>query len=311
MDANEGSAATTWDVVVTAKASEQYIAEFIDLYRKLGASTIHIFYDDPALSFSFCGPDLIETVCGKEYWNGLRLRAVEKRQMHNATVAAQASKADWILHCDIDEHLHAGRRISQVLAEVPETCGCYIALPVEAIFAQRPATLTDIFSTPYFKSTRANWKTSSAFWSTVYGDLIALSLAGFWGHRVGKSFIRLSRLNELASMPIHMPSGPFYRKMAPIKSKELVLRHYDALLPDDWIRKHTDRVTGKVKAVWAGDHRNKQSRLVADAVAQGGLESGLDLYDRMFVIDPAVLDAGARAGAVRIVNPDRPPRQHP
>ena len=194
---------------------------------------------------------------------------------------------------------------------MPETCGCYIALPVEAIFAQRPATLTDIFSTPYFKSTRANWKTSSAFWSTVYGDLIALSLAGFWGHRVGKSFIRLSRLNELASMPIHMPSGPFYRKMAPIKSKELVLRHYDALLPDDWIRKHTDRVTGKVKAVWAGDHRNKQSRLVADAVAQGGLESGLDLYDRMFVIDPAVLDAGARAGAVRIVNPDRPPRQHP
>ena len=102
MDANEGSAATTWDVVVTAKASEQYIAEFIDLYRKLGASTIHIFYDDPALSFSVCGPDLIETVCGKEYWNGLRLRAVEKRQMHNATVAAQASKVEWNRGWDID-----------------------------------------------------------------------------------------------------------------------------------------------------------------------------------------------------------------
>jgi len=306
MDVNGNAAATTWDVVVTVKAPEPYIAEFIERYRRLGASTIHIFYDDPALSFSFGGADLIETICGTEYWNGLRLRAVEKRQIHNATLAARASKSDWILHCDIDEHLHSDRQVSQVLAEVPETCGCYTARPVEAIFTQRPTTLTDIFSTPYFKSTRANWKASSAFWSTVYGDLISLSLAGFWGHRIGKSFIRCSRLNELASMPIHMPMGPSYQKMAPIKSKEIVLCHYDALLPDDWIRKHTDRVTGKVKAVWAGDHRNKQSRLVADAFAQGGLAGALELYDKMFVIDPASLDAGAKIGVVKIVNPDRP-----
>ena len=300
------AASSTWDVVATVRAPSAYVQAFIDVYRRLGADKIHLYYDDPGLAFSFGGPDLIETVCNAAHWKGKRAKAVEKRQMANATLAARVSTADWVLHCDIDEHLHAGRRIADILGQVPATCGCYTALPVEAVFITRPATVQDIFATPYFKSLKAGWKPSSAFWSTVYGDLSAISLAGFWGHRIGKSFIRRSRLDELESMPIHMPSGAFYRKMSPLKSKEIVLRHYDALLPEEWVRKHTDRVNKKVKAVWAGDRRNQQSRLVADAVAQGGTEAAFGLYDRMFVIDPALLAAGTKAGAVRVVPPDPP-----
>jgi len=294
---------STWDVVATVKAPVEYVIKFVDVYRKLGASHIHLFYDDPAQSHAITGLDLTETVCNMPYWNGKRPRALEKRQMANATVAARSSTSDWIIHCDIDEHLHSKQSISQTLAEVPENCSCLIILPVEAVFSSRPASTADIFDTSYFKTIRAGWKPSVAFWSEIYGDMVKLSAAGFWGHRVGKSFIRRRNLSDLHSMPIHMPSGPPLTKMNPMKSKKITLRHYDALLPAEWHRKHLERITREVLAIWAGDRRNEQSRLVADTLREDGLGRALELYDSMYVLTPSQIEVAVKAGTVCVIPP--------
>lgn len=290
--------AVTWDVVATVKAPMPYVARFVEVYRSLGAARIHIFYDDPALSFALPGDDLVQRVCTPEYWAGKRPRAVEKRQMQNATRAALASSSDWILHCDIDEFLHAPRPVSDVLARVPDGCGCYRVLPAEAVFASRPQTTAELFATPFFKSTRPGWQACRDFWQGIYGPLYEHSRAGFWGHRVGKSLIRRSRLAEIGTMPIHMPSGAPLAGLAPVVSKDLTLRHFDALLPDEWLRKHLDRVEGRVKAVWAGAERNRQSQLIHDAHTRQGPEAALALYDRMYVLDRPSLDAGLALGTV-------------
>lgn len=294
----------TWDVVVTVKAPESYVARFVEIYRQLGANRIHIFYDDPSQSHSIAAPDVAETICDATYWEGRRPRAVEKRQMANATAAARTSQADWIIHCDIDEHLYATGRVSRILAEVPDSCACVVVLPVEAVFSKRPEILEDVFSTPYFKSTRIGWKRGVEHWSKVYGDLARITLAGFWGHRVGKSFLRTSRVSDLHSMPIHMPSGPNLVGMNPTKARTMVLRHYDALLPEDWIKKHTDRISKTVLAVWAGERRDAQSVLVAEAYRDGGIAGALDVYDRMFVQGPDTLKAGIDAGAIQLIPPE-------
>lgn len=295
-------AGNSWDVVATVKADKAYVEKFIAVYRSLGASRIFIFYDDPACCFSFDGEDLVQTICDNAYWEGRRPGAVEKRQMHNATKAALASSSDWILHCDIDEHLYSQHRISEVLAKVPDACGCYTALPAEALFMDRPKTIDEVFATPCFKSLRPGWSATSAFWSPLYGDLMELSIAGFWGHRVGKSFIRRSKLAEIATMPIHMPSGAAYTRMNPIKSREVLLRHYDALLPEAWITKHTDRAERRVKAVWAGEKRNRLSLLVLETLRTSGEFGTLALYDRMFVISEETLENGLKAGTLAVLD---------
>lgn len=203
-----GKTSATWDVVVTVRASHGYVARFIETFRTLGATRIHLYYDDAAHSVAFEGGDLTQTVCGPDHWQGKPPRAVEKRQIHNAGLAAAASTSDWILHCDIDEHLAPLRAVSDILADLPDTCGCYIVLPGEAVYPRRPETIDDIFATACFKSLRPGWHANRSFWQGVYGDLIDLTMAGYWGHRVGKSFIRRSHLVHLLNMPIHMLSGP-------------------------------------------------------------------------------------------------------
>ena len=310
MDTGAHATDATWDVVVTVKAARDYVSEFIDVYRNLGASRIHIFYDDPLQSYSFEGADLSETICDVAHWKEGRPRAIEKRQMANATSAASASTSDWIIHSDIDEHVYSARPISEILAALPEDCGCYTVLPVEAIFPRRPETVSDIFATSYFKSIQPGWKTTHSFWSEVFGSLSTLSLAGFWGHRIGKSFIRVKALPDINTMPIHMPMGAMLAKVHPIRSREVVLRHYDALLPGDWVTKHTDRVKKHVRAVWAGERRDAQSKLVSDTFDQSGMEGALDLYDRMFVVGPETLARGLKIGAVKVLARENLSRPH-
>jgi hypothetical protein len=302
--ATDGKTPATWDVVATVRARQEYVAKFIETYRRLGATRIHIFYDDPALSFAFDGDDLVQTVRDPADPLGKPARAVEKRQIHNASRAAATSTSDWILHCDIDEHLAVTRPVSDILADLPDTCGCCIAHPAEAVYLRRPATVDDIFATPCFKSLRPGWNANRAFWAEVYGDLISLTMAGYWGHRVGKSFIRRNQLGALLNMPIHMPSGPALARLAPVWSPEITLLHFDALLPEDWITKHTDRVSGRVFAIWAGEKRNRLSELVAAAYRENGFGAAAALYDRMFVISDATLRAGQDAGT--LILPNRP-----
>lgn len=291
----------SWDVVVTAKAPRSYVSMFVDLYRQLGAARIHIYYDDPLVAYDFSAADVVETVCDSIYWQGRRPRAIEKRQMLNATRAALASSAEWILHCDVDEHIHSGRSVSSVLADVPEDHGCVLARPVEAVYVRRPVNEQEIFQTSYFKSIRAQWNASSRFWSDVYGEISGFARAGFWGHRVGKSFIRTARLADIGLMPIHLPSGEAFNRINLIKSKEILLRHYDALLPEEWMLKHLSRVTGQVIAKWAGVQRNMQSKLVSDAFDSAGMSGVLSLYDRMYVVNEEELKKGLEAGVISVI----------
>jgi hypothetical protein len=299
----DNSPQASWDVVVTAKAPRSYVSMFVDLYRQLGAARIHIYYDDPLVAYDFSAADVVETVCDSIYWQGRRPRAIEKRQMLNATRAALASSADWILHCDIDEHIHSVRQVSSVLADVPEDHGCVLARPVEAVYVRRPVNEREIFQTSYFKSIRAQWNASSRFWSDVYVDISGVARAGFWGHRVGKSFIRTGRLADIGLMPIHLPSGEAFSRINHIKSKEIFLRHYDALLPEEWMQKHLNRVNGQVIAKWAGEQRNMQSKLVSDAFERAGLDGVLSLYDRMYVINADELRRGLETHVITVIEP--------
>lgn len=302
-DAGPSGPWTSWDVVATIRADPAYVARFIASYRALGARQIHIFYDDPDLAPHFDGDDLILVRCDGDYWTGHRPTGIEERQTRNAAVAVRASRADWILHCDVDEILAADAPIGQILAGLPETVGCLRVPPVEAVFAQRPQTIDDIYATPWFRSHDARPRVLDRFWSAHLGALADLTENGFLGHREGKCLLRRPVAQSLAHMPLHKPPRRDQDRIGTMWSDRLVLRHYDALLPDAWTAKHLDRAMGRVQARKMGDRRFRLAQLLAHCDTTEGPDGLLALYDRFFVMPERRLQRGLALGAVRRIPP--------
>lgn len=274
----------TWDVVATIKAPQSMVARFVAKYRALGARRIWIYYDSPDFAFTLLGDDLEQIVCDRSYWTEGRPFVVEVRQSLNATRSLSLTKADWLLHCDVDEHLFCAGTVAEELAQVPATAlGAKLA-PVEAIYLEAPQSEEEVFSTPYFKTLAAPLRLRRTFWGDQYGTLADLTNAGFWAHTMGKTFTRVASKDEIERVPIH-DYGQFGVEAArSVDLSGVCLCHYDCLSLDQWMQKHLDRAEGKVVATRLGAKRQRIAEMIQQVNDSEGTQGARRLHSNMFAL---------------------------
>ncbi len=288
----------TWDVAVTTIAPPEVVRHFAAVYHALGAEVVHIHYDDPSAEI-LALDGVRETVCSPDHWHGRRPDAVEHRQMFNARRAADASDAEWLLQCDIDEHLAVqpgADTVAAALAALPGDCHTIIVPAVEAVYLEPPKDFLATFATPWFKAHTA-FNLSKSFWGARYGDRIELTNAGYWAHRRGKPFVRIAAIDADQFLPLHNYKGPLAARMGQVRTDALRLRHYDAQPVDSWMRKHLSRLDGTVNAPMMGDKRQRQAELIRDTAARGKADL-VELYRQMYCVDPSMLVAGINMGTI-------------
>lgn len=304
MDAPQTGSAS-WSVTATVRADRTLCETFARHHLARGASRVFLFHDDPDMAPEIALAGVTNTICDAGWWRRGRPEALEQRQVRNATRAKSWCGTDWILHCDIDELIWSDGPISEVLASVPQDVGGILVRSVEAVYAAPPDEAT-IFHTPYFKrffDPSGRPRVYRDISQRVYDDLWTATKYGFWGHILGKSFIRAAA--PVGRMPLH---GKKPDEIAGLKMRHhddrLVLRHYDTLSAAQWKDKHLRRITGKVLVPQAGKFRARQQDLITATLAAEG-EAGLDrLYLRMAVLPPDLLAESLAAGFVRQIVPE-------
>lgn len=295
----------SWSVAATVRADPSLCDLFARHYLARGARRVFLFHDDPAMACEVRRDGVTNTVCDEHWWRRGRPQALEERQVHNATKARAWCKTDWILHCDVDELIWSESQVSEVLATVPEDVAGVVIPTAEAVYAS-PPTPQAIFATPFFKFFHDETGRPRAYREVsrrAYGDLWPASKYGFWGHILGKSFIRTAA--PIGKMPLH------YKNKAEIggfrmqhRASGLVLRHYDTLSPDLWKDKHLRRIQGKVSVPMAGRFRALQQEMIFQAALRNG-EAGLErIYLRMATLPPETLTECIVHGFVRVIRPE-------
>ena len=295
----------SWSVVATVRAGLEVCDLFARHYLARGARQVFLFHDDPAMACEVRRDGVTNTVCDDRWWRKGRPEALEDRQVHNATKAKAMCGTDWILHCDIDELIWSAGDISEVLGAVPGNVGGVVTSTAEAVYTYAP-TRDGIFRTPFFKffiNEKGRPRVYQEIADRAYGDISTATKTGFFGHIVGKSFIRTAV--PIGRMPLHK------KRQEEIKGflmrhqvNQLVLRHYDTLSPELWKEKHMRRIRGEVSVPLAGRFRERQQQLIMEAARQDG-EAGLDrLYLRMSTLPPDILADCVAQGFVRVIRPE-------
>ena len=300
----------SWDCVLTTNGTLSMLHRFVDNARAMGCHHVHVHHDDPARACPLVADDVTNIICDTDYWqdqHGERPESIEERQLINATRAWHVSRADWVLSCDLDEHVwHPGDRdsLNGWLDSLPADVQTVQVLPIEAIYAVQPVNEDDIFATPFFKSIHAPWR-SKVFWRE-HGrpaDLVDLQERGFWGHTAGKSFTRTG-IPDIVQLPLHEhATTPDGRSLGHVFARAARLRHYDCLPLEAWTRKHVDRIEGRSIAARMGGRRKKIARHIARLLHDQGLPGLEGLHRDMYCPTPEVIAAGLEAGLIVEVPP--------
>jgi len=238
------AAATNWAVAATVRAPEAHVNLFLSHYLSLGAERIFIYFDDPleqgfdhALGVGRVAP----CTCDSQYWRERRIARPDHlngRQAINVAHAARLNTSEWLLHIDCDELVVSTRSIDEILAKHHDDRIFSLRLePLEAVYTTAP---TVPFSTTYFRRALPPNPDSEALLAQIYGDLAPLCHFGLFGHRAGKSFVRMGRAVE--SWNCHGAVPLDKQLTAGVKEPRIELLHFDAMEFKYWREKFLRRI---------------------------------------------------------------------
>lgn len=283
----------TWDVVTTVKASSEKIELFCRYYLLLGAGQVFIFLDDPEANFEFDDPRVRVTGGARIDRAAQTMISIEERQRANATLAAQQSRSEWLLHCDIDEYLEMQGPVAKGLAMLGDAFSIAVVLPIEPVYLHPPEDFTAIMGAEYFKMPHRP-RAASEFWQDFYGDLAELSDKGYWAHVHGKTFNRTRLVKQFGeTLQIHSFYGKKAKTYGKTKLEGAYLRHFDVLEFDSWLSKHRDRARKNVIAT-PGERREAIAKLVNDSSD----EEAKKIYLKMMLLPAKAVKPGLRKGVL-------------
>ena len=200
---------SSWDIVVTAHEPEPCILAFIAYHLNIGASEIFLYLDRPGNASEKLERTLSKKtnvhvrICDSEYWAklmGRRPRHVPQRQTANAQDAMNKSKADWLLHCDIDEFVANDERVFDRLDSAPLTTDSIMLRVAERVTTQSDPE-ENIYSSTFRRTTPLALDHELV---DVYGDFASFLSKNTAGYPTGKSFVRT---NQGIIMGVHEPKG--------------------------------------------------------------------------------------------------------
>ncbi|MFQ1699299.1 glycosyltransferase family 2 protein [Loktanella agnita] len=274
----------TWAVVATVDEPPALVQVFVDWYRRLGASEIFLYFDQPDDPAATGLPDMVTVCrCDADHWARLGKRRPEKhqiRQLRNATDAYRNMQSDWLLHVDADEYLWATQPVADCLTRFDATTDCAIVPVAERVFVAEQAHV------PLAGPFRRPFTGAVAQGRALFGPDYALSLRGLTGHAIGKSFTRAGQELEIS---IHRPR---YLKSAPDRDVKmerasgLDLLHFDGLTRLHWVYKLLRKADAYLNhnGMEPSPHRQRQITAVLQDRA-----AAYALHDRLKLMNDATL----------------------
>ncbi|MEL7466490.1 MAG: FkbM family methyltransferase [Pseudomonadota bacterium] len=176
-----------WGIVATIKEDEAQTEVFIAHHLAIGASEIHVYFDDPEdPSYAKVKdlPGVRATLCDDAHWKSERPDAHQFRQIANANAAYQASEVDWLAHVDGDELILCDAGVTAALSEIDGDAEC-IRMPSIEPFRMEGETEPRVF-----RSALPPDKKGQRIGAAAYGDEYRNTNGGLIGHLYGKAFAR-------------------------------------------------------------------------------------------------------------------------
>lgn len=223
-----------WGIVATVAEPAPLVMAFVAHHLSLGASEMHIYFDDPkdpAADLLDWLPPVHVIRCDKAYWKStIQWRPLRhnNRQTANATNAQSRCGVDFLLHCDADEFLRPGSDVQAALADVPPD------LTWTKIFNLERAMVRDVPQTTIFDGVQKVYYREQTSTPLRTSDLAPL---GFTGHAAGKPFVRTKAGMNIG---IHVPRvGHIKDRVVPphYPADQIELVHFDGMTPLHWAAK--------------------------------------------------------------------------
>ncbi|MFD1881980.1 glycosyltransferase family 2 protein [Paracoccus pacificus] len=252
----------SWGVVALVDEPAALTAAFVAHHLVQGASEVHVCLDRPDAETQdlLAGVgDVRVWIAGQDgwadSWQNQRPLRHQGRQKYMATHAYQASRADWMLHCDADEFLHQVRPLRTDLAHSDPNKHWRRLLVHERVFLSRE-TPAHIFSGQF----RSDWKDRGDAAFEIYGFGARYLNRGLTGHVAGKA---ITRTGHPYALGVHFPLRDYHVTVNDIPyapSKSVFLMHFDGLTPLHYALKMLRREMTVVKGpqVAYGDYRRAQ-----------------------------------------------------
>ena len=228
----------TWATVTTLREPPQRVMEFVAQHLYLGASEIWLYFDDPddpSMALVAHLPQVRVVPCTKEHRAAVAPRSAthEARQKANANHAYGQSQADWMIHLDADEMVHADRPVPAILAEAQ---GDVIRLaPYEQMHYRKASE--NGRPDHYFHGALPNSRKGRVASRAMYGGFYKALAHGLLSHAVGKHFVRTHAAGM--ELSIHAPFRDKQRALAE-ETAQARLLHFHGGDWDIW-RAHLER----------------------------------------------------------------------
>lgn len=204
MSADDQTNSPTWATVTTLKETLEATLNFVSHHLILGASEIHLYFDDPndpAIAHLVNHPRVIATPCDQDHWDriGAPSGPHEKRQKLNARDAYKSTKADWIAHVDADEFISSDVAVPELL----KSAGMDVVrlAPFELMSFSKAAH--NGRPSHYFKGAVPATPEGKNVAEAAYGEFHSCLRSGLLSHTNGKYFVRTGV--EGMELSIHRP----------------------------------------------------------------------------------------------------------
>jgi len=282
----------TWGVVATVAEPAPLIQAFVAHHLALGASQVHLYFDDPEDPAADCVegvPGVYVTRCDRRWWRrGLQVyrpKRQNNRQTLNATHAQSICGLDYILHTDADEFLRPGSDMAAEMAGTPGKRAWVKVRNLERAFeigVPRRTIFDGVFKC-YSHGVETPLRTGP------------MTPFGFTGHAAGKAF---SKVAEQLNLGIHVPRRGHIRDRNvpphhPAEHSELA--HFDGLTPLHWAAKFVRQAAVfPTFLAQLPDFRIAQSKRIFAALDDPKALSAL--YDEVNGYTPQEVEALTRSG---------------
>lgn len=287
----------TWATVTTLKESPETVMNFVAQHVFMGASEIHLYFDDPAdPAFDLVKdiPQVRATRCSAAYWAGLGQRSErhQARQKMNAQHAYLRAGTDWIIHLDADEMVSSDRPMAEVLAGAADDI---LRLPPYEAMAYDKAGRNGRPS-HFFRGVLPETPQGRRLAAQAYGPFEGALFSGMLSHAAGKFLVRTGQPGVVLS--IHAPYEDGKRRPH-LDAPGVRLLHFHGGDYAHWRARVDYRLSkGAYMGMYQAGHADKEDTLHAtlSRLKDKEGEAGLEKFYR------AVCTFGPEKAALKRVN---------
>ena len=233
-----------FQVVIIIMETPEVAKQFVNYYAAIGASKIHMYFDDPndpSIDLVKDHPQVNAIACDDEFWQGKRKAAFEGRQSQVYTHAYRTMDKGWLLAVDADEFVVADMPIPELFASMPADARVVRFDSTEATWALDSSSAV-AFSADFVRHqiSHASWRKVEQFKEP---SVRAMFRHGILSHRSGKYAVRVGPdVRRLGTHRVLFHDG--YNSMHPPKEHPRgKLVHFDAISFDRWKAKFVRRLS--------------------------------------------------------------------